>query len=419
MNTHIIKSAGHKDSSHDPKPLISREGSLTKRTTATLITSLLLTATCLATVAEDFQGLFGGAPPEAQKFAVVFDFDKDSCYPAAAMSRSGEFNGGLKPTGSITGKCRSVQQLKYASTYHRSTTIQKGSNTYTAHMYALYFEKDQTTPGIGIESHRHDWEYALVWTTNGQLTHASTTAHGKVTTRSKQNLPFENRTGHNVKIVYHKDNIRTHAFRFAKKNEQAENALGTFVTPTLVNWAQMRGDRISNEMVRLLFDNKDWGAANCPFKDSKFAKEISKNPPEGYPTATEWLSASLAPPAPRNYSVEPARPEGLITRWHVFPKRNSGRDNRQGNLERHENARLVVHLPQAIRDGFRFNLKQDRRNASDRGRTPRVGQGYLAEGSSHDWPGFAKRIYLGDRRDSDAPAYQYAPNGFFVDLVRE
>lgn len=33
----------------------------------------------------------------------VFDFDTDSCYPSAAISRSGIKNEGLKPTGKLTG----------------------------------------------------------------------------------------------------------------------------------------------------------------------------------------------------------------------------------------------------------------------------------------------------------------------------
>src|SRR5262245_61754359 len=36
----------------------------------------------------------------------VFDFDTDGCLPSAGISRSGQQNGGLKPTGSITGGCR-------------------------------------------------------------------------------------------------------------------------------------------------------------------------------------------------------------------------------------------------------------------------------------------------------------------------
>ncbi|MDX1452451.1 MAG: NPP1 family protein, partial [Oleiphilaceae bacterium] len=56
-------------------------------------------------------------------------------------------------------------------------------------------------------------------------------SHGDQTTKPASELPFEN--GH-LKIVYHKDGILTHAFRFAKTNEYAENPYGAFVAFSLL-----------------------------------------------------------------------------------------------------------------------------------------------------------------------------------------
>lgn len=138
----------------------------------------------LSASAKGFQGLLEAASEDAKKWAVVFDFDTDSCYPAPAVSREGKMNGGLKDSGHITGECRQMDQFKNANTYYRMASIEKGGVKYSVHMYALYFEKDQAASYTHL-GHRHDWEYALVWTKDGRLTHASFSAHGGTITKPK------------------------------------------------------------------------------------------------------------------------------------------------------------------------------------------------------------------------------------------
>lgn len=58
-------------------------------------------------------------------------------------------------------------------------------------------------------------------------------AHGDLTTESASNIAFTN--GH-LKIVYHKEGVGSHAFRFSNSTEQAENPYGAFVTPTIISW---------------------------------------------------------------------------------------------------------------------------------------------------------------------------------------
>lgn len=247
--------------------------------------------------AYSFEKLSEAASAEAKKFAVIFDFDTDSCYPSPAVSKDGDMSGGLKATGDITGGCRSKEQLENSNTYYRKATIQKDGVAYSVHMYALYFMKDQWAPVnpfgfAGQAGHRHDWEFALVWTMNGEITHASYSAHGKVTTEAKDRLKFDDGKANNVKIVYHKDDIKTHSFRFAKADEKgdssAENDLKRWFTPTLVDWRMMKGGSASNEDLRRKFNEHSFGEANCPFNDKNFPKELSKNPPRNYPVASEW-----------------------------------------------------------------------------------------------------------------------------------
>ncbi|MFT4248107.1 MAG: NPP1 family protein [Pseudomonas sp.] len=235
--------------------------------------------------ADDFVALNQALPTlvDASSIAPVFDFDSDGCYPSAAISRGGVQNGGLKPTGSLGGGCRSSTFLATSNTYHRYACQTSGGNTYCAHMYMLYFLKDQLVANIE-SGHRHDFEYAIVWTTNGTITHASYSDHADVTTSAIDALDTED--GH-VKLVYHKDGVSTHCMRFADSGDTiAENAYGSWVTPTIVSWHEMTGDSVSNATLRSDFNTYDYGDANVEFNDSRFLAQLLKNPPSSYPTFT-------------------------------------------------------------------------------------------------------------------------------------
>ena len=251
-----------------------------------VLAAFLLTTSCIL----GFDKLPEAASDEAKRLAVVFDFDTDSCYPSPAVSKDGQVNGGLRPTGDITGDCRNPEQLGNSNSYYRKASITKNGVEYAVHMYALYFMKDQWAqvappiPLIGDEDqpggHRHDWEFALVWTKGGELTHASVSAHGGLATWPKDRLIFDDEKKEHVRVVYHKDDIKTHAFRFGGDSgdgdPQAENALGRWVTPTILDWHMMKSDTVSNAELRRKFNQYDFGAANCPFNDKNFTKEIAK-----------------------------------------------------------------------------------------------------------------------------------------------
>jgi hypothetical protein len=242
-----------------------------------------------------FNKLDEAAGPEAKQWAVIFDFDSDSCLSSPAISSTGVQNAGLKNSGPITGQCRESGQLDNSNTYYRKQCIEQDESSYCVHMYALYFLKDQVVAGADAFGHRNDWEFALVWVKNGVLTHASYSSHGNVTTTSKANLYFDAGAENNVKIVYHKDGGSTHAFRFAKKDEKAENPEKKWVTPTLVDWYEMKGDgNITNAALRQQLNTYDYGKANCSFNDKNFPKEIGKNPPSGYPKGSQWTAEALA-----------------------------------------------------------------------------------------------------------------------------
>ena len=211
----------------------------------------------------------------------VFDFDSDGCLPSAGISRSGQQNGGLAPSGSITGGCRASNFLQTANTLHRHACVTSGSDVYCGHFYALYFLKDQATAFGG--GHRHDWEHAAIWTKNGVVTHGAYSAHGKLYNAAISGLATQN--GH-LKIVYHKDGVTTHALRFASNGETAENAYGTFVTPAITSWMTLKGDGLSNSQMRAKLNAYDYGSATIPLKDSNFLNNLNTYKPAGYPSFT-------------------------------------------------------------------------------------------------------------------------------------
>jgi hypothetical protein len=234
-------------------------------------------------IADDFyrldQALPSGVSITAN--APVFDFDSDGCLPSAGISRTGVQNGGLNPSGSITGGCRRTDFLDYSNTLHRHACITSGSDVYCGHFYALYFLKDQTTSLGG--GHRHDWEHAAIWTKNGVVTHGGYSAHGKLYNAEISTLDLQN--GH-VKIVYNKDGALTHCMRFAKSGEVAENGYGTFVTPVITSWKTMVGDGVTNAQLRADLDADDYGSAVIPLRDDNFLSNLNTYKPSTYPTFT-------------------------------------------------------------------------------------------------------------------------------------
>ncbi len=229
--------------------------------------------------AEDFPKLDEAVSEHVKSIAPVFDFENNGCYPSAGISRNGMKNYGLKTSGPLTGNCRADNFLQTSNTLHRSACATKNGDEYCGHFFALYFEKDQAAPYLPY-GHRHDWEHIAIWTQNGEITHGSVSAHGEMTTQVKDNIEWED---NHLKVVYIKDGIQTHAMRFARPNEPAENREGKFVTPTIISWYKLYGDNINNSAMRNFLNTFNYGSAGIPLKDQNFFSNLNKFKPAGYP----------------------------------------------------------------------------------------------------------------------------------------
>jgi hypothetical protein len=234
--------------------------------------------------ADNFKALPETKPRDVQAiwFAPEFDFDSDSCLPDAAIDVWGKQNGGLNTSGTITGGCRHEGFMELSNTYHRYVCKEQNDSNYCAHVYALYFQKDQANHVVDAIGHRHDFEFAVVWTLNGQPTHASTSAHGKLSTYQWKDVP---KNGNHPKVVYHKEGTLTHAFRLAKWGEiEAENPTGKWVRPPLASYYTMKGH--IDKSLRELFTSYDYGKANLPTTYWQMLNNLNSYKPAYFPTYT-------------------------------------------------------------------------------------------------------------------------------------
>jgi hypothetical protein len=200
----------------------------------------------------------------------------------------------LRTTGTKTGNCRDSGFLDTSNTLHRYACVTSNESEYCGHIYALYFEKDQTVDGSAGVGHRHDWESAIIWTKDGVITHGSVSQHGKFETKPRHELPFETDEEGNdhLKVVYHQHGGLTHAMRFAGANDHhAENPEGEWVTPTLISWYDLTGDGLDNVYMRGQLNGFDYGKASIPVTDSNFWNNLNKGKPIDYPafpTSSEY-----------------------------------------------------------------------------------------------------------------------------------
>lgn len=212
----------------------------------------------------------------------VFDFDTDSCLPAAAISRTAAQNGGEGTTdGGITGKCRSDNFMQLSNTYHRWDRTVVNGMTFEVHMYELYFEKDATGWNDYFDSewegHPHDVETVIMLFANNVPEFVAVSAHGNY--HGSRTLRWNNvpKTNNHPMVVYHKEGGSTHALRFAGGGDtHAENPTGQWVLPPLASWFEMTGDGYTNDYLRNKLNTYNYGSASFKIGDAACQSEINK-----------------------------------------------------------------------------------------------------------------------------------------------
>lgn len=231
---------------------------------------VMVVAAATPAVADPPAQLPGNADAAESMWQPAYDYDTDGCYPTPAIGPDGQVNGGLKPTGSLSGECHDSSDLDNTNGYSRY----KCNNDWCAYLYGLYFEKDQSVANVE-SGHRHDWEHVVVWVQDGEAKYVSTSAHGDFDIYAASSVRWD---GTHPKVVYHKDGASTHDIRLANSgDEPPENADQTWQYPALVGWNGFP------DGVRDILSAYDFGSANFGLKDANFATHLSKAQPADIP----------------------------------------------------------------------------------------------------------------------------------------
>eukprot|EP00924_Labyrinthula_sp_SR-Ha-C_P015098 maker-scaffold_9-snap-gene-8.51-mRNA-1 protein AED:0.50 eAED:0.50 QI:0/0/0/1/1/1/2/0/587 len=230
----------------------------------------------------------------------LFDFTDNSCLPGVAISMEGERNGGLNPSGSVTGECRSSNFLDQSNTIHRYACVTNGGQDYCLHAFSLYFEKDQSTNFLGGGT-RHELETVGVWTLDGAITDISVSDDTFLETFPVSDASFQ---GSNPLIVYAAvSGDNSHRFVLASSNHQVQNPTGVYVTPDVISWFEFSAGDFDNTVFRALLSSRfDFGAVDFLLKDELFLDAFNAVKPANYPFLT-FTSAQEPNPQPSDEFV--------------------------------------------------------------------------------------------------------------------
>lgn len=230
--------------------------------------------------------ILGGAWPLEHTLQPLVDFDKDSCYNVPAVDLSGRISEGLPPTADPT-KCRDprVLELNGSNVYSRGRCNRK----WCAYLYAYFFQMDWATT-VGDYNHRYDWESVVVWAYEGKPLFVAASCHGNYDIKpvhqirmasSPAEFPIVNDlAATHPKVVFHKDSVRTHCFRFARgrTDEPPENHRGIWIRSRLVGWL---GWPLQTAVIRDKMAAYDFGGAHFQLRSEEaFTRELVKAMPK-------------------------------------------------------------------------------------------------------------------------------------------
>lgn len=203
------------------------------------------------------------------KFQPAMDFDTDGCYNTPAIGPDGTINPGLdaKNTG-VASDCHDLSDLQNNNVYSRA----RCNNGWCAYVYDYYFEKDVVLPNFPFDGvgHRNDWEHIVVWAQNGEAKYVAASQHGDYEIKAASDVRWD---GTHPKMVYHKDGVGSHDFRFANADDDnIENATGQWFFGDLVSWNGFPSTGLRDKLVAY-----DFGSATLALKDDQFAGNLNKS----------------------------------------------------------------------------------------------------------------------------------------------
>ncbi|KAI5928458.1 NPP1-domain-containing protein [Camillea tinctor] len=203
-------------------------------------------------------------------FQPAMDFDTDGCYNTPAIDAAGNVAPGLDHdnTGLSEG-CRDPSDLVNNNVYSRA----RCNHGWCAYLYDYYFEKDVAIAHFPLDlGHRHDWEHIAVFAQDGVAKVVAVSQHGEYEVRDAADVRWDGEGSKHPKIVYHKDGLGTHNFRFANAADDAiENATGEWFYGPLVSYNGFPSTAVRDKLM-----SWDFGDANVALKDSSFPGQLER-----------------------------------------------------------------------------------------------------------------------------------------------
>jgi hypothetical protein len=212
--------------------------------------------------------------------AMKFGSDGTSCLPIAAVSPTGQANGGLNTSGKPAGDCRSTNLTQ---AYTRAVCQFKSGtwDLYCGVMYAYYFEKDQFLFFAG--GHRHDWEHVMMWVkmpnyNMSQVTSQFLTvsAHGDYTHHDLRSNPsIKTKNDRRAHVYYHRiEGFFTNGMAAISNSSYEADEYVSYTSWNSLTSAQ-----------RNTLDTHDFGSATLRLNDTHFTNIMRNNTPPGWPVS--------------------------------------------------------------------------------------------------------------------------------------
>ncbi|KAI1640138.1 necrosis inducing protein [Biscogniauxia mediterranea] len=205
------------------------------------------------------------------------DFDTDGCYNTPAIDADGNVAPGLDHVNTgLSEGCRDPSDLVNNNVYSRA----RCNNGWCAYLYDYYFEKDVAVPNFPLDpGHRHDWEHVVVFAQGDVPRVVAVSQHGEYETRDAADVRWDDNGGdgggggpRHPKVVYHKDGVSTHSFRFAAAaDDDVENATGRWFYGPLVSYNGFPSAAVRDRLMAW-----DFGAANVALKDASYPGQLDR-----------------------------------------------------------------------------------------------------------------------------------------------
>ena len=189
---------------------------------------------------------------QAQKrYMPTFSWEQ-GCKPAVAVDQAGNWNMGLRNSGSEGGQCRHQEGQVYVRDWCNAENV-------CAYMYSVYFPKDRGYI-FGIGGHRHDWEEVVVWVeSNGNVRGVAYSQHGDYEKREVGTRNPPPMHGTHAKVQYGR-NGGTHSFETTNKVGESR---------PLIQW-----DALSRDAQRAI--DRNWESAH-PTVGRRFMEKIRES----------------------------------------------------------------------------------------------------------------------------------------------